>query len=60
MSRIIPYKGAGLRVNHVLKDIAAEGKKDPKYRACIEDIRKGKTPKELETEKPDNSFLEMT
>ena len=40
--------------------MAEEKRKDQNYRAFIEDIREGKTPKELEVDTPGSPFLELT
>ena len=58
--RITPYKVAGWRIDHVLTDLAVDGKQDPKYQACIEAIKLGKNPKELQEDQPDPLLLELT
>ena len=57
--RITPYRGAGLRINRVLTDMARNKGWDPKYQTCIEATKKESSPKELQEDKPNQQFLKL-
>ena len=39
--------------------MAGHGRKFEKYKKCIEAIKLGRSPKEIQEEDPDQSFLEL-
>ena len=63
----IPYRGqvrwvtqgnrGSIRINRVLMIMACNGRKGKKYQQCIDTIKLGRSPKEIEEENPDHPFL---